>query len=589
MSSDRPERLTVTSRHYNVVGLIGVALFFAAAYTPSLLPRTWYYQGIVSGLTANVGYCVGLGLSHVGWLVLRRLGPRVAPLKLSYRHRRMVDYIGIAVLGVVAVAVVWASVSWQEQLAAVQGLPTPHLSRFLPLSAALGLAVCFGLIWLWRLLAAWAESTAEALEHRGMPAGAAAVVANVFVVVIMAASVGIIIPNTGLTIIERQAADRNATYREDIAPPTVAYRSAGPGSDIEWEGLGYEGSRFIADGATKEELEAVTHRPTREPIRLYAGVGNGANMQERVDKLVAELDRTGAADRQALLIVPVTGTGWANPVAAQAFELLFDGNTAIASAQFGVLPSAVSFLSDSDAAAQAGSELIHTVARWWSDLPADHRPQLYLYGESLGTKGVEAAMESLRAMSVEPDGVFMVGPPRSNELHRWLTSNREPHSPEYQPVMPDSSAVRFAATGRHARQLGTESSWGEHRLLYLQHATDPVVWWEPNLLWKRPDWLLESPGPGRAPQMAWYPVITFWQVSADLGGAADVPDGFGHNYATELLDGWIAVTRSPRSSDADTAALRAELNTLLAAQGPEKGHISHVSGEHYARNAGTSH
>ncbi|MBV7281874.1 alpha/beta-hydrolase family protein [Corynebacterium sp. TAE3-ERU30] len=575
-SSDRPERLTVTSRHYNVVGLIGVALFFAAAYTPSLLPRTWYYQGIVSGVTANIGYCVGVGLSQLGWMLLRRLGPRTARLQLSDRQRRLIDYIGILVLALVALGVVWASLSWQEQLAAAQGLPTPHLTHFLPLSAALGLALCFGLIWLWRLLAAWAESTAEVLEHRGLPPGIAAVVSNIFVVVIMVASVGIIIPNTGLTIIERQAADRNATYREDIAPPTVAYRSAGPGSEISWEGLGYEGSRFIADGATKQQLEAVTQRPAREPIRLYAGVGNGADMQERVDKLVAELDRTGAADRQALLILPVTGTGWANPVAAQAFELLFAGDTAIASAQFGVLPSAVSFLSDSGAAAEAGRELIHTVAQWWSDLPAAHQPELYLYGESLGTTGVEAALESLRALNVEPDGVFMVGPPRSNELHRWLTSNREPGSPEYQPRMPESSAVRFAATGRHARQLGADPRWGEHRLLYLQHATDPVVWWEPNLLWKRPDWLVEPLGPGRAPQMTWYPVITFWQVSADLGGAADVPDGFGHNYATELLDGWIAVTRSARVSDADAETLRAELDVLLQRQGPEKGHISEL-------------
>ncbi len=41
--------------------------------------------------------------------------------------------------------------------------------------------------------------------------------------------------------------------------------------------------------------------------------------------------------------------------------------------------------------------------------------------------------------------------------------------------------------------------------------------------------------------MRWYPIITFWQVSADLTNAGGVPGGHGHNYGYSVLDGWVAV------------------------------------------------
>ena len=54
------------------VGFLGMSL------TPSLLPRTWLIQGLVSGLSAATGY--GLGVL-VGWvagsLTRARLGPRL--------------------------------------------------------------------------------------------------------------------------------------------------------------------------------------------------------------------------------------------------------------------------------------------------------------------------------------------------------------------------------------------------------------------------------------------------------------------------------------------------------------------------------
>ncbi|EUA23142.1 hypothetical protein I553_5265 [Mycobacterium xenopi 4042] len=48
--------------------------------------------------------------------------------------------------------------------------------------------------------------------------------------------------------------------------------------------------------------------------------------------------------------------------------------------------------------------------------------------------------------------------------------------------------------------------WEGTRVLFLQHPSDPVVWWSPDLLFSRPDWLVEPPGktaPRRCAGIRW--------------------------------------------------------------------------------------
>jgi uncharacterized membrane protein len=78
-------------------------------------------------------------------------------------------------------------------------------------------------------------------------------------------------------------------------------------------------------------------------------------------------------------------------------------------------------------------------------------------------------------------------------------------------------------------------------VLYLQHASDPIVWWSPRLIWDEPDWLGEPHGQDVLDAMVWIPLVTFWQVAADLPLATGVPDGHGHNYHRDFVDGWATV------------------------------------------------
>ncbi len=75
----------------------------------------------------------------------------------------------------------------------------------------------------------------------------------------------------------------------------------------------------------------------------------------------------------------------------------------------------------------------------------------------------------------------------------------------------------------------------------MQHPSDPITWWSPNLILHRPDWLEEPRGSDVLQATRWIPFVTFWQVSADLALGFSTEPGHGHNYTGEHVDGWAAV------------------------------------------------
>jgi uncharacterized membrane protein len=90
----------------------------------------------------------------------------------------------------------------------------------------------------------------------------------------------------------------------------------------------------------------------------------------------------------------------------------------------------------------------------------------------------------------------------------------------------------------------------------MMHASDPIVWWSPHLIFSRPDWIGETHGTDVLQGMFWMPFVTFWQVTADLPFATGVPAGHGHKYTSEYVDGWNLVLRPAGFTPADLARLR---------------------------------
>jgi uncharacterized membrane protein len=150
--------------------------------------------------------------------------------------------------------------------------------------------------------------------------------------------------------------------------------------------------------------------------------------------------------------------------------------------------------------------------------------------------------------------VLWVGPTNSNTLWSRFTAQRDPGSPEWQPVYQGERTVRFVTS---AAQLEVAApGWERPRAVYLQNTSDPIVWWSWQLAFHEPDWLRGTRPPDVSPAMHWYPLVTFWQVVADLALSTAVPAGHGHSYG--MLQGaaaWAAIIPPSGWTNAHTAEL----------------------------------
>ena len=330
---------------------------------------------------------------------------------------------------------------------------------------------------------------------------------------------------------------------DGVVQPTSVLRSGSPASLAPWTSLGRQGRAFVSSGPAATDIQRLTGRPALEPIRVYAGLSSAPTPQGQADLVLAELKRSGAFDRPLLAVATTTGTGWVDPTLADPLESLYGGNTAIAAMQYSYLPSWISFLVDKDRARQAGRTLFTTVYRYWSTLPPTHRPRLVVFGESLGAFGGSAAFSGLTELSARTDGALFAGPPNSTALWRTLTNERAIGSPERLPIIGDGQTVRFAASSADLRTAG--GSLRDPRVVFLQHASDPIVWWSPQLIWREPDWLYEPRGPDVVPQMHWFPFLTFWQVTCDMIVGIKPPPGHGHHYGPEVSTAWAVLLHPP--------------------------------------------
>jgi uncharacterized membrane protein len=369
---------------------------------------------------------------------------------------------------------------------------------------------------------------------------------------------------------------QNETTRPGIEQPVEPERSGSKASYAPWDTLGFQGRNFVASGPRAAELTELNGRPAKEPIRIYAGLETAPTIEGRLAVLLSELQRTKAFERKVLVIIPTTGTGWVDPVAARSIESMYNGDTALVAMQYSYLPSWISFLADREKSVEAGRGMIDAIQQRWSQWPEGSRPKLVLYGESLGSLAGQGAFGYLPDVAALGfSSVLWVGPPNASTLWKALTVRRDPGTPEVQPWYDAGRTVRFAQSAGPAEIAGVAASpsWKGTRVLYLQHPSDPVVWWTPDLLFDQPDWLREPPGFDRSPAMRWYPIVTFWQVSADMAGnvtsSQASPVGHGHNYGDSQLDGWVAVFAPDGWTTGDTERIRRALDKLIAAGGPE--------------------
>ena len=121
------------------------------------------------------------------------------------------------------------------------------------------------------------------------------------------------------------------------------------------------------------------------------GLRSAGTPEARARLAVRELERTRAFDRKVLVVITVTGSGWVDPDAAVAIEQMYGGDTALVAQQYSYLPSWIAALMDPTASVEASSALFEAVHERWEQEPEATRPQLVVFGQSLGSYGAEAA------------------------------------------------------------------------------------------------------------------------------------------------------------------------------------------------------
>jgi uncharacterized membrane protein len=537
-----PPRARIMRAPLSLTGAGLAAVFFCLAFTPSLLPRIGVLQGVVAGITAAMGYALG---TAIGALI--RLRFRFSPRAVRIWWR----VLAVLLLPMIATCLV-LGVRWQHELRLRLGMaPAQEYDIVRTVGASL---LTFGLI----LLIARAMRLAThgcAQVFRLVVPDRAAYCAGTVVVAVLSYSAfdGLLVAHL-FAVADRSAAVLNNGTGNGVQVPSSPLRSGGPDSLVPWNTLGRQGRNFVASAPSPDELATFAGHPAMEPIRLYAGLASAGTMRDRADLVVREMDRTGAFQRQVVALFTPTGTGWVDNKVTQSLEYMYAGNTALVSMQYSYLPSSIAFVGDRSAVVDAASALITAVRQRWAALPADHRPKLLLFGESLGTYGIESTFGTAADLVNGADGVLMEGPTFANPIHQELTRHRAPGTPVWDPVFP-GLPVEFADTAAELRNRPGP----QPKVVYLQNSSDPVVWWNWSLLWKRPPWLHGERGPDVTPAMHWFPWVTFWQTTCDLVFANKAPTGHGHVYKSTTVDGWATVAPPPGWTVADTVRLRERL------------------------------
>lgn len=584
-----------------------------ASFTPSLMPRPTLDQSVITGGSMLAGFAVGStaygaatglgrGVASLGVppSVARFAGPAAlaaagaialaaaAPREDESLRRATVRTIGTAtVLGAGAAASVMASsaaraaiaarvpkggiigpalvgaavlgggaamlASTQDKARRAHGDTSGLAGALRPLAIGLGVATAAG--GLIALKNAGAGAIARPLASRlpGSPAawrfaGNAAILGAV--------------GGLGWFGIKQVAASLDRANHEVepayAAPATLPTVSTGPGSPLEPADLGRQGRRFIAEVTPASKIREVTGQEAIDPVRVYVGTPAAGTIAERVSLAMAELERTGAFERSTLLFASPSGTGFVNPIPVAAAEYMARGDIATVAMQYGARPSVMS-ADRVGTGAEQNAALLEAIGDRLEQIPAERRPRLVMYGESLGAHTTQDVFLHRGTDGVREAGVdralWTGSPYRSKWRQQVLARPRPDVDPRELAEFNSIADVRALPAGDRDRL----------RVMLLTHDDDPVSKFGIDTLVQRPRWL-DGDRPATVPDdMTWIPGVTFLQLLFDAKNAATVVPGRfesrGHDYRADLAP---FVREAYRFDHVDDAELGRIEETLVA-------------------------
>ncbi|MBT0769300.1 alpha/beta-hydrolase family protein [Kineosporia sp. J2-2] len=243
-------------------------------------------------------------------------------------------------------------------------------------------------------------------------------------------------------------------------------------------------AEFLAGARSAAQIGAVTGRPAVAPHRVYVTRDEARNASARADLAVAETERAGGLGSAAVLIVVPTGSGWVNGRVVGTLEQLYDGDLTTVAVQYSATPSWLAYLRGGDGVRESAAALIHAARERIDRLPPQHRPDLLVYGESLGAWGALPSLTGPAGPATDdvdaalltgvPRGLSVTGPGRATFNHPddpvpdWTL---RPSPVAFLRITADVIAAENAPAG-HGHRYGRETATAWCELLRL-HSCSP--------------------------------------------------------------------------------------------------------------------
>ncbi|MGV1004270.1 MAG: alpha/beta-hydrolase family protein [Candidatus Nanopelagicales bacterium] len=337
-------------------------------------------------------------------------------------------------------------------------------------------------------------------------------------------------------------------------PPTNPAVTAGPNSIVGFDAIGKEGRRFVLMALSPAEITAVMGEAAVQPVRAIAGYTSAKDLNTRAQLAVAELERLGGLERSLIVVAAPTGVGYVNYSFAEAVEYFTRGDCAIVVPQYAQVPSALA-LDRTAAGVRLQSMVITGIREKIARLPADQRPQMVQFGESLGAEVALDVAEggTSRFDELGLDGGLYLGTPfRCKLWQRWTAH----------PTALDPGKILGQVS--QADEIGDLPPSVRH--VQVIHHDDPINKFDFASVVRPPSWMGDpaSRPPGVPRESSFRPVITFIISLVDLkNGMNSKPGEFvriGHDYRIELREAVQRAFHLPATPEQEAAietALRA--------------------------------
>jgi len=317
-------------------------------------------------------------------------------------------------------------------------------------------------------------------------------------------------------------------------PPELATVSGSAPSHVAWRTMGREGRRHVLTALSQETIGRVMGTPAvADPIRVFVGLESAPSELDRVNLAIEELKRTGAFDRELLIALSPTGTGYVNYVTMECCEYFTLGNCAAVTLQYSKRPSPMSMDRVWEGRKQFRM-LLAALRRELYKREPEKRPRLVIFGESLGAHTSQDAFLNEGTQGLEDAGVdraLWIGSPH---LSKWKVQVLGDSRPDV-----DQSLLADVDSFSDLDELPAEARQ-KLRYVMITHHNDGVGLFGADLVVQKPGWLGEQElRPSSVPKwMRWVPIITAVQTAVDMKNAMNVVPGEfvanGHDYRADL-------------------------------------------------------